>query len=374
MDERHRGDILPSFSVTDFVAMVNQILEYSLPLIRVVGEVGGFKINQDKFVFFDLKEGELSLSCFMMKFKLRTAIKDGDKIAVVARPNLTRFGKFSLTVEQIMPIGDGVLKKRRDELHHKLLKEGLFAAERKRPLPALPERIAVISSVEAAGYKDFIKILSERWRGMNIVVKNTTVQGDSAPAEIISAIDFFNGLGSEQKPEMIAIVRGGGSKDDLKCFDDEQLVRAVATSQIPIVSGIGHDIDTSLVDLAADLMAATPSHLAQLLVPSYSDFCQGLDAQMELLCERLRQSLAKVDAALNERLRIIEHLLELQFTNLEQKLAESQKILRAFDPKQALRRGYAIVRGEVRVGGMLEIETEKQIIKTKVKEFYDKNN
>lgn len=367
------SDNIPSFSVANFVAVLNQILDYSFPVVRIVGEVASFKINQDKFIFFDLKEADLSLNCFMMKFKLRVGIKDGDKVVVLAKPTLTRFGKFSLTIEQILPLGEGNLKKQRNQLYQKLFNEGLFAPERKRLLPSLPEKIGVISSVDAAGYKDFIRIISERWRGLNIVVKNTTVQGNSAPAEIMTAVDYFNQLPETERPDLIAIIRGGGSKDDLSCFDDEMLVRAVAASAIPVATGIGHDVDTSLVDLAADLMAATPSHLAQILVPDLWEFQRGLSAQLEMAYERVNHYLDQQLASLNNQAQLLQQLINGQFCVVDQKLVESQRLLQAFDPQQALRRGYAIVRGNLAINQLLEIETKNQLIKAEVKEIYDKN-
>jgi exodeoxyribonuclease VII large subunit len=262
-------------SVHDAVALINQTLEYAYPTIVVEGEVSSFKVNQQKYVFFDIKDERATLNCFMMVFQLRTPIEDGMRVRVVAQPKITQWGKFSLTVREVQPVGEGNLKRSFELLYAKLDKEGLFAAERKRSVPSLPGHIAVISSTQAAGYADFIKILNERWGGVEVTVAHTVVQGIEAPKQIIQALSYLNQLA--ELPDVIVIVRGGGSLDDLSAFNDEPLVRAIATSRVPVVTGIGHKVDTTLADLAADRRAATPSNAAMLVVPDRQDMVHRID-------------------------------------------------------------------------------------------------
>jgi exodeoxyribonuclease VII large subunit len=226
-----KSSILPLFTVSDFIVSLNQILEFSFPTVEVEGEVSSFKINQNKYVFFDIKDDGGSIGCFMTTWQLRQPIEDGMKIIVTATPKLTQRGKFSLTVKAIRPVGEGSIKKSFELLKIKLDKEGLFTPERKRELPIIPRHVAVVSSVDAAGYADFIKIINNRWGGMEVSVANVQVQGASAPDQIIRAIKYFNQL--EILPEVLVIVRGGGSVDDLATFNDELLVRAIASSRIP---------------------------------------------------------------------------------------------------------------------------------------------
>ena len=156
----------PIFGVTDALAVLNQVFETATPNIIIVGEVANFKINQNKWVFFDIKDEESSMGCFMSVFNLHTVIEDGMRVRIRARPGLTRWGKFSLTIQDIQPVGTGSIKRAFNLLKDKLEKEGLFDDERKRPLPYLPSRIGVISSVQAAGYIDFIRILGQRMGGI----------------------------------------------------------------------------------------------------------------------------------------------------------------------------------------------------------------
>ena len=356
---------IPLFSVSQFTALINQTLEYAYPSVEIEGEVASFKVNQGKFVFFDLKDAESSVGCFMMLFALRQPIEDGMKVIVRARPKLTAWGKFSLTVEQIRPSGEGSLKKSFELLKAKLEKEGLFATERKRLLPSRPEYIAVISSTQAAGYGDFMKIIDARWGGMRVDVAHVQVQGESAPDQMIRALAYINQL--EELPEVIVLIRGGGSMDDLATFNDELLVRAVAASRVPILTGIGHDVDESLVDLAADVRASTPSNAAELLVPDRHEIRRHVR-------QSLRQILSATDTAIDRAQRDSSLILNRAFGRIEdmyelytRELHSRQALIAAYSPRRALERGYAIVRGQTKVGAVIDIETSDVQIKAEVK-------
>jgi exodeoxyribonuclease VII large subunit len=267
--------------VSDFIALTNQTLEFAYPSVEVEGEVASFKVNQGKFVFFDLKDQAGSVGCFMTLWQLRTPIEDGMKVVVVATPKLTPWGKFSLTVRAVRPSGEGNLKKSFELLKAKLDKEGLFSPARKRALPALVQHVAVISSTQAAGYADFIKILNDRWGGLEVEVAHVQVQGATAPDQIIRALQYFNMR--EELPQVVVIVRGGGSADDLSAFNDEQLVREIAASRIPTLVGVGHEIDMSLADMVADVRAATPSNAAQILTPDRNEIVRTVRRRVEAL-------------------------------------------------------------------------------------------
>lgn len=360
----------PTFSVSDFVAITNQTLEYAYPLIEVEGEVASFKVNQGKFVFFDLKDEKASVGCFMMVFQLRVPVEDGMRVVVTGSPKLTQWGKFSLTIKSIRPSGEGSIKKSFEILKARLDKEGLFATDRKRSLPTVPRRVAVISSPQAAGYADFMKIVNDRWGGLHIDVAAVTVQGSDAPDQIIRALNYFTT--QEELADVIVIIRGGGSADDLSAFNDEQLVRAVAASRIPVLTGIGHEVDVSLCDLAADVRAATPSNAAQLLVPNRQDIVRQTQLQVQSLIPQVlgiiehlrRQAEGKVERATEAT--------EERVQDYYNQLASTKRLLAEFDPMRAMQRGYALIRGSARVGEMIEIETAKAIIEAEVKKYEQK--
>lgn len=360
----------PKLSVSDFIAITNQTLEYAYPLVEIEGEVASFKVNQGKFVFFDLKDAGGSVGCFMMLFALRVPIEDGMKVIVTATPKLTQWGKFSLTVKSIRPSGEGSLKKSFELLRAKLDQEGLFAPERKRPLPTIPHHIAVISSPQAAGYADFIKIVGDRWGGLLIDVAAVTVQGADAPDQIIRALKYFNE--QEDLPEVIVIIRGGGSADDLAAFNDEQLVRAIAASRIPTLTGIGHEVDESLSDLAADLRAATPSNAAQLLVPDRREIIRGVEARVQnilpVVLRAVERSREMIAGKLDDAVRLTEDRVERQ----RQSLTQTRSLLEELDPARVLERGYALVRGKFAVGESIDIETAQAIMKARIENYEQK--
>lgn len=357
-------------SVSDFIALTNQTLEYAYPIVEIEGEVASFKVNQGKFVFFDLKDEESTVGCFMMLFALRIPIEDGMKVIIKASPKLTKWGKFSLTVQSIRPSGEGSLKKSFEILKAKLDKEGLFSPERKRLLPAMPRKVAVISSTQAAGYSDFIKIINSRWGGMQVDVAHVQVQGEAAADQIIRAIEYFN-----QQPELAAvlvIVRGGGSADDLAVFNDELLVRSVAASRIPTLTGIGHEVDESLADLAADERASTPSNAAERLVPEKRDILLYTHQSVARMAGAAASAVDQTKRTVALELERAAKAFEYQHEQIIQKLAALTGKLSAYDPARVLARGYSIVRGERVVGAQIQVESAKEIMKAEVTHVKEK--
>jgi len=349
-------------SVSDFIAVTNQTLEYAYPTVSVEGEVASFKVNQGKYVFFDIKDQGGSIGCFMTVWQLRVPIEDGMKVIVTATPKLTQWGKFSLTVRAVRPSGEGNLKKSFELLRAKLEKEGLFALERKRRLPEIPHHVAVVSSTDAAGYKDFIKIVNDRWGGLKIDVAHVQVQGVGAPDQILRAIKYFN----EQEPEVIVIIRGGGSADDLSAFNDELLVREIAASRIPTLVGVGHEVDVSLADLAADVRAATPSNAAQLLVPDKNEIIRNVRHRVTLLLPRTIQALERGQQNLRDTLETALAAIRRRYDWYDDHIRYNRRVLSELDPRKVLARGYALIRGDLTVGKAIEIEKSDILIKAEV--------
>lgn len=351
-------------NVSDFIALTNQTLEYAYPSVEIEGEVASFKVNQAKFVFFDIKDASGSLGCFMTVWQMRTPIEDGMKVIVTATPKLTDWGKFSLTVRAIRPSGQGSLKKSFELLKAKLANEGLFSMDRKRSLPKLPQRIAVIASTQSAGYADFIKITNQRIGGLDIEVAHVQVQGAAAPAQIIRALEHFNQ--QEELRQAVVLIRGGGSADDLSAFNDEPLTRAVAASRIPVITGIGHEIDESLVDLVADVRASTPSNAAELLLPDKRELITASRYLVSALLPKFEHSIEtwRLDAA--ERISYAAQRLDDRLQDYEQSLAGLRSVVDQVNPQKVLARGYALIRGEVKKGATIDIERIDDTVKAEV--------
>lgn len=352
-------------SVSQFHQLLNQTLEFAYPAVVIEGEVSSFKVNQGKWVFFDLKDEESTIGCFMTIYNLKVPLEDGMLVKVVAAPNLTKWGKFSLTVKEIELSGEGAVKKAFEILKAQFEREGLFAEERKRQLPQYPKNIALITSRQAAAFNDFVTIVNDRWVGLNISQAQVQVQGVEAPRQIVRAINYFNDHAGSY--DVLVIVRGGGSAEDLQSFNHEDVVRAVHGSKLPCVVGIGHEDDVSLAELAADVRAATPTDAARRLVPDRTQVlnliastCQrstqsllSFLGRVEMRIERVNHGFARLYGDIRASLARLEqqnsHNIEQIIHLQREKLSAITRILISLDPRAILARGYSVatVNGKV---------------------------
>jgi len=322
-------------SVTEAIEVVNKTFALTLPRLEVEGEVSGFSVNQGKFVFFSLVDGESSIKCFMMLFNMNIQIEDGMNIRVEAQPSLHKRNGFSLNVQQMTASGEGSLKRAFELTKKKLESEGLFAAEKKRPLPEFPVSLGLITSSGAAAYTDITKILSQRWPLLEVTLADTVVQGDKAPASIIESLKQLNST----DVELIIIARGGGSLEDLAAFNDEQVARALAASRKPTVVGVGHERDISLVGLVADVRATTPTNAAQLATPDANVIRDRLRALPKQLINFQKSNIQ----SLQDGLKYLIGGLSGERRQLSERLDSLKRSLIAHSPSLVLAKGYAIV-------------------------------
>lgn len=351
------------FTPADFVAAINQTLEFAYPSVIIEGELSNFKVSKNRWVYFDLKDEEASVRFFGTVYSLPGPLEDGMTVRTVGSPSLhPRFG-FSVNFRSILPVGQGELKKAADLLFKKLEAEGLFALERKRPLPHRPRTVGLITAADSAAAADFTKILNERWGGVEVLLHDVYVQGEQAPAQIVQAVEHLNQL--SDVPEVLVITRGGGSAEDLAAFNDERLVRAVAASRIPTLVAIGHEVDVSLAELAADQRASTPSNAVQLLVPDkkhelavLAKIRNDLGLSLEAAAKNAKQELKAQREFLNR------HTDNLLRSELE-KVKSIRRLAGLYDPRSLLARGYALVSvngkfiksvGQVRPGAQLDVK------------------
>ena len=228
----------------------------------------------------------------------------------------------------------------------------------------------MISSTQAAGYADFIKILNERWGGVRVDVAHVQVQGADAPEQITRAISYFNE--QEQLADVLVIIRGGGSADDLAAFNDEPLVRAIAGSRIPTLVGVGHEVDVTLADMVADVRAATPSNAAQIVVPDRREIASNLRHMVGRVLSRMESIIDDHARRAQETLRLGWSLIDARVDLMQSQLVTTRQVLGAYNPMAVLERGYAIVRGTPVVGQQLTIEQKQQIITAEVTDVKDK--
>lgn len=328
-------------SVSDFVAVFNQTIDYAYPRVTVVGELANLRVSKNRWVYFDLKDESSSVKFFGTVYQLPGPLEDGLMVQVSGSPRLHPQYGFSITVQNIQPVGEGSLKRAAALLEAKLRTEGLFDDSRKRPLPYPPKRIGLITSGESAAYVDFVKILNERWGGVDVELADVQVQGEASPGQVVAALEHFN---TQQNPvDVIVVTRGGGSAEDLAAFSTERVTRAVAASRIPTLVAIGHEIDVSLAELAADQRASTPSNAAQLLVPDKRHELDRLIAARQNLTQYLLRSNEQRAMSLERSVARLQDAVQSVLKTARNELNLRRQVLEALSPMAALQRGFAIV-------------------------------
>ena len=330
-----------ALSVSQFLQGINFAFEDTLfPEGAVVeGEVVEYRISQGKWIWFSLKDETGILSCFATVWQLKQPLEDGMQVRAHGMPKIhQKSGRFSLTVDRVEMVGEGALKRAFELLKKKLIDEGVFAEERKRPIPRFPERIGLIASTESAAYTDFLKILGNRWGGIKVLATHVLV-----------------------------LTRGGGSMEDLHAFNSEEVTRAVFSSKIPVVVGIGHERDESLAEYAADVRASTPSNAAERMVPDREDIeweirskLSDIEGVLQEWIGQRERKLYEIEAFLQEKMRaetmkfqLLINKLKMQFIdfegrikNIASSLVRDVRLLKSLDPQAVLKRGFSITRDE----------------------------
>lgn len=329
------------FGVSDFVAYLNQTLDAAYPYVTIEGEIGNFRISRNRWVYFDLKDETASVKFFGTVYNLPGPLEDGMVARVSGNPRLHPLYGFSVNIQAIRPVGEGSLRRAAELLAARLRAEGLFAPERKRLLPYPPRRIVLITAGKSAAYADFLKILNDRWRGVIVEHFDVQVQGEPAEGQIVSAIAAANSL--PELPDVLVLTRGGGSADELATFSSERVTRAVASSRVPTLVAIGHEVDVSLAELAADKRASTPSNAAELLTPDRGVELRKLGEARAAISKELLDVVGHRREALKRQRTELTSGLEAAFRSARTRLHTASRLLEAYDPAAALRRGYALI-------------------------------
>ena len=394
---------MQTFSVREITRYIHDLLDADSRLgsVWVQGEVSNLTIAASGHWYFTMKDVKAQLRCVMFRRAAQYArlkVKNGDEILVHGRVSVyDARGEYQLYVDQIEAGGGlGDLHRQFEALKAKLDAEGLFDTARKAPIPAFPQQIGIVTSPTAAAYQDMQNVLRRRFPLVRLILSPTPVQGQDAAPQIVRALQRLN---RHTDVDVIIIARGGGSIEDLWCFNDERVARAVAASRIPVISGIGHEIDFTIVDFAADLRAPTPSSAAELATPSQEELWIDLDrltarlnagfesrlADRRQTLRQARRGLAYATpikaiqpaqrqlAQLKRRLtRAVSHDVE----RLKERLAARTKALDAANPAHILARGYALVRsedgdlirsaGQVSVNQRLTVQLHEDQIKVRV--------
>lgn len=330
-------------SVSELTTRIKDALRSRFSEVAVRGEVSNVARPKSGHVYFTLKDDGASIRAMLWKAEARRLAFDlTDGLAVRAIGGLTVYeprGEYQLTVRQLEPEGIGALELAFRQRFQRLSAEGLFDAARKRRLPRFPRRIVIVSSPTGAAVRDVLQVTGRRWRGADVLIAPTRVQGDGCAAEVVAALALANQVAGA---DVIIVARGGGSLEDLWSFNEESVARAIAGSRAPVVTAIGHEVDVTLADLAADRRALTPSEAGELCVPDAREVALHLDRLVERLraagSARLCDARVQLDR-LAERGR--QALLQLH-ANRRLRLARLAAGLEALSPLGVLARGYSL--------------------------------
>jgi exodeoxyribonuclease VII large subunit len=400
-----------ALSVAGLTAYIQELLEQDdqLRQVWVTGEVSSASRYRSG-LFFTLQDpdAQAAISCVVWNSqltKLVTQPVQGEQLIILGRIHVhPQRGNYQLIVWQALPAGEGLRALRYRQLRHRLEAEGLFDPQRKRSLPLHPRTIAVVTSPQAAAWGDIQRTLKRRYPGLHVLFSPALVQGDQAPASIVQAIERVERDG---RAEVLILSRGGGAIEDMACFNDERVIRAIATCSIPIVAGIGHQRDESLADLAADICAHTPTAAAELAVPELADLYAehrervatltrtlhhhllGIQDQQHRLRERLQR--VQVNRQIRQELQAIAWMRQRLMQQTSQRMQQAtqhcqllQQKLSTLDPEAVLRRGYALVRqtdgsvarstSELALGQDLHVQLAQGQIKVRVSEILNSQN
>ena len=371
-------------TVSQLTQEIQDTLECDFSQVTLCGEVSGFHAHRSGHWYLTLKDKKAQISAVVWRstaVQQKVAVEDG--LEVVVRGRVTVYaprGNYQLIIDRIEPLGEGAWRAAFRKLHQKLAAEGLFAPERKRSLPAIPQRVVAITSPSSAAIRDFLQVATRRWQGSEIYILPTRVQGEGAGVQLAAAIDLAQQL--SPAPDVIVLTRGGGSVEDLWEFNHESLIRAIAECTIPVVSGVGHEIDVTLCDLAADLRALTPSEAAERVFPDQAMLRAGLDQARQLLQQHLlrqwRSAKEEVDRLavcrvlsqpmtpireqaqrLDEWAERLDRAVSTQRERAEKEVSALAAQLQSLSPLNVLARGYSVTLDQE--GQAIEAATELKV-------------
>ena len=327
---------IPILTVSALNGAVREIIEGHFPLLRVEGELSNFSSPGSGHWYFSLKDARAQVRCAMFHQRntyTRIQPRNGMQVQVLAQPTLYEGrGDFQLIVEQLLNAGEGELQARFAALREKLATEGLFAPELKRPLPRWPLRVAVVTSASGAALHDIRVTLARRWPMLAVMVYPVLVQGDQAAAQICTALGR---IARRQQEDVAILARGGGSAEDLWCFNEESVARAIRACPVPVVTGIGHEIDFTIADFAGDLRAATPTAAAEAVSPDRAEWLPQVQAQRRQLEQSMQRTLRDTTQRLDYLRLRLRHPGE-RVQDAERRLGMAREALR-----QAMRRRQA---------------------------------
>src|SRR5438105_15091876 len=328
-------------TVAELTRAIRGTLETKFRAVWVQGEVSNYKLHPSGHQYFTLKDARAQIACVIFRNTmppLRQPLADGAQVQVYGQVSVFEArGQYQLSVQILQPRGLGLIQAKFEALKRKLEAEGLFAAERKRPLPKVPRRIGIVTSPSGAASRDILNVLKRRAPWLEILIKPVRVQGTGAAAEIAIAIRELAMPNEYWQPlDLIVVARGGGSMEDLWEFNEEIVARTIVDVSVPIVSAIGHEIDFTICDFTADLRAPTPSAAAELIVPDIIDLQRRIDGCTRALVRQLLNRVRDAQQQLDHTREILQRCLAHKIDNYKRGLVHIARALHARSPAREI--------------------------------------
>ncbi|MBD3223549.1 MAG: exodeoxyribonuclease VII large subunit [Caldithrix sp.] len=380
------------YSISELTQAIKLLLEESLPMLWIEGEVSNFKPHYSGHYYFTLKDDNAQISAVMWRSRAENVnfeIEDGMQVQAYGRIRVyEKYGRYQIDVQQLQKAGIGRLQAEFERLKQKLDREGLFESQHKQALPNHPQRIGIITSSTGAALRDILNVLKRRAPHVEVIVRSTQVQGTKAAEDIALAIDEFNQFG---QVDLLIVGRGGGSLEDLWAFNEEVVARAIYHSKLPVVSAVGHEIDFTIADFVSDLRAPTPSAAAELITPDYREVAVMINThykRMKQLMENKMQIMRDKVVALQRSygLRRPGDVLKqhaYQLDELTDKLKQRYRLiinthrqyinqldvrLKSLSPKSVLNRGYTLTYVDGKIMDTIKKAPDKGQLKTEFKD------
>lgn len=372
-----------ALSVSAVAFFISDLVKNQLGPMLIKGEISNLQLRKGSAYFrFSLKDDKAKIDCLTHQTtkaaQILRHVQDGDEVIILAQPSFyAKNSQISFFTEHMMSLGEGILRSKLEKLKHRLHQEGIFDPKHKKKLPPYPEHIGIVTSRDGAALQDILRIIRDRYPMVQVSIFPSLVQGEDAPSMLLQALK----TALTYPLDAIIIGRGGGSGEDLEAFNNEDLVRCIFSASVPIISAVGHEIDTTLVDYAADASAPTPTGAAMMLFPDKNEILKELDISRKILHnrynDRIREETISLDY-LKEKLNSVFHQFHQHQT---QELKQYKALLDEYNPDAILKKGYAVLRladgkklNNIKTGDSLTIVTETYEMHATINKIKEKKN
>lgn len=372
-----------ALSVSAVAFFISDLVKNQLGLMLIKGEISNLQLRKGSAYFrFSLKDDKAKIDCLTHQTtkaaQVLRHVQDGDEVLILAQPSFyAKNSQISFFTEHMMSLGEGILRSKLQKLKHRLHQEGIFDQKHKKNLPPYPEHIGIVTSRDGAALQDILRIIRDRYPMVQVSIFPSLVQGEDAPSMLLQALK----TALTYPLDAIIIGRGGGSGEDLEAFNNEDLVRCIFNASVPIISAVGHEIDTTLVDYVADASAPTPTGAAMMLLPDKNEILKELDICRKILHNRYNDRIREETISLDYLKEKLNSSLQQFYQYQSQELKQYKALLDQYNPDAILKKGYAVLKfadgkklNTIKTGDSLTIVTETYEMQATINNIKENKN